>query len=81
MGDVNFLFRSKLKINALIQEVGKLEELCNFVKDILKDNSLTQSEELNLLTILNELYDVRILCLGRLKALMISRYNFLSENR
>jgi len=81
MGDVNFLFRSRVKIQMLLAKLRELDAECKFVNEILAQNELSDDEEIHSLTILTQLYDVRIMCLARLKVLINSRFKMFAENQ
>ena len=79
MGDVNFLMHSQLKIKVLREELDVLEMYCEIIKEELNEYEHEEDDEYNGLILLSELYDKRLFCLKRLKRLMISRFNFLSN--
>ena len=79
MGDVNFMAWSRIKIEMLLLKLQELDNECNYISDIVAHTDLSEDEEMCALTILTELYDVRIWCLARLKMLIDSRFNVFLE--
>lgn len=47
----------------------------------MNDVSFSPDQEIDALSFLNEMYDVRLICLERLKLLMLARLQVLTENQ
>ena len=79
MGDVNYLFHSIRKTNALKMHLNQLQIYCEVIKQHLDEHEYSFDEEICGLTVLMDLYEKRLSCLERLKLLMNSRINFLTN--
>ena len=81
MGDVNYLFHSKSKIDNLLKKLEILKLFCDTLIKMIDELNFPSDEEIDALTFLSELYDERLICLARLKLIMTSRLNFLTERQ
>ena len=77
MGDVNYLFHVKCKINVIEKELSNLEHYSTVLRNFLKDFKCTSREEILVLTYLIQLSDMKLSCIKQLQHLEASRFNFL----
>lgn len=81
MGDSNYLLHSTRKISDLKYELQLLNIICEILKTLMNDVSFSPDQEIDALSFLNEMYDVRLICLERLKLLMLARLQVVTENQ
>jgi len=79
MGDINFMPRSQLKTKAVFQLISKLESICDVLTKYLRENRLSSDDSTNIYEFLIFLIDYRLFCLQRLRLLMRSRMQYVTE--
>jgi hypothetical protein len=79
MGDINFMPRSQLKTKAVFQLIDKLESISDVLTKYVTENRLSFEDSTNIYEFLIFLIDYRLFCLQRLRQLMRSRMQYVTE--
>jgi|688.fasta_scaffold99365_2 hypothetical protein len=79
MGDINFMPRSQLKTKAVFQLINKLEYISDVLTKYLRENRVSSDDSTNIYEFLIFLIDYRLFCLQRLRQLMRSRIQYVTE--
>lgn len=79
MGDINFMPRSQLKTKAVFQLIEKLESISDVLTKYVTENRLSFEDSTNIYEFLIFLIDYRLFCLQRLRQLMRSRMQYVTE--